>query len=276
MKKIKYLMFILPLLFITNVKAATVNYFHNMPDKPGYELNINNSNLNYYTNSNYNVYRFNISDGFSVNSTYTFWYLTDYGRYSTIRFVNSNNQVIFDNNSYGFIVEDRTTVNRKFLYSKTFTIPQDTSYFEIASPNDSYIIQRQLEPGSEVTSYIEYSSPVQTYTYTFKVDDTVYVTDTVEEGTIVSLPEPPTKEGYTFTGWTLNGESYTGGEIHDNIEIIANFEEIVVTPEPEPETPSETPKIDISGLVPYLLLISALLMLIILRDFIKNLFKSRR
>ena len=44
------------------------------------------------------------------------------------------------------------------------------------------------------------------------------------------------------------------------------------------QTPSESSNVnvDLSGIIPYLLLIAALIMLIILRDFIKSLFKSRR
>ena len=39
------------------------------------------------------------------------------------------------------------------------------------------------------------------YLITFKVDDEVIHTDSVEYGAVVNAPENPTKEGYTFSGW---------------------------------------------------------------------------
>jgi uncharacterized repeat protein (TIGR02543 family) len=39
------------------------------------------------------------------------------------------------------------------------------------------------------------------YLITYKVDDEVIHTDSVEYGAVVNAPENPTKEGYTFSGW---------------------------------------------------------------------------
>ena len=47
-----------------------------------------------------------------------------------------------------------------------------------------------------------YFQTLELYTLTYTVDDEVYATEKHEEGeTIVLLPNPPAKEGYTFSGW---------------------------------------------------------------------------
>jgi uncharacterized repeat protein (TIGR02543 family) len=50
---------------------------------------------------------------------------------------------------------------------------------------------------------------VKKYTVTFKVDGNTVKTQTVEEGKKLSLPENPSKSGYTFKGWYSNGNKIT-------------------------------------------------------------------
>ncbi len=63
------------------------------------------------------------------------------------------------------------------------------------------------------------------YTITFKVDDKIYKTlDEVKEGTKIDLPAKPTKEGYTFEGWYVDGEKFDSDtKINENLQLEARF-----------------------------------------------------
>ena len=54
-------------------------------------------------------------------------------------------------------------------------------------------------PANDVTYTAQYS--VNQYTVTFKIDGEVFQTFTQNYGTTITVPEAPTKEGYTFSGW---------------------------------------------------------------------------
>ena len=55
-------------------------------------------------------------------------------------------------------------------------------------------------PAEDIT--VEGSFAVNYYTVTYKVDGEVYATDSVSYGSEIVLIEEPTKEGYTFSGWS--------------------------------------------------------------------------
>ena len=55
-------------------------------------------------------------------------------------------------------------------------------------------------PAENIT--ITGSFTVNSYTVTYKVDGEVYATDSVSYGSEIVLIEEPTKEGYTFSGWS--------------------------------------------------------------------------
>jgi uncharacterized repeat protein (TIGR02543 family) len=62
---------------------------------------------------------------------------------------------------------------------------------------------------------------INTYTVTFKDhDETVLKTETVEHGANATAPSDPTREGYTFTGWSAGFTNVTG-----NIEVVAEYEQ---------------------------------------------------
>ena len=67
---------------------------------------------------------------------------------------------------------------------------------------------------------------LNTYTVTFKVDGEVYETVTAVEGyAILSVPENPAKDNYTFEGWTLNGDLFDmNTPISSSITLNAKFE----------------------------------------------------
>ena len=55
-------------------------------------------------------------------------------------------------------------------------------------------------PAHDVT--ITGSFVTNTYTVTFMVDGEVYHQDSLEYGSVIVVPDVPTKEGYTFSGWS--------------------------------------------------------------------------
>lgn len=66
---------------------------------------------------------------------------------------------------------------------------------------------------------------VKTYKVTFdSAGGSSVKTQTIQEGKLVTKPKDPQKAGYTFTGWTLNGRSYTfSNEVTKDITLKANW-----------------------------------------------------
>lgn len=61
---------------------------------------------------------------------------------------------------------------------------------EVAAPNIEAVLTASEPPVEPAT-----------HTLTFLVDGATYATLSFAEGAAITLPEPPSKEGYTFTGW---------------------------------------------------------------------------
>lgn len=78
-------------------------------------------------------------------------------------------------------------------------VEDDEKQEETAKPNENQ---------SEGTTKPE-KPEIKKYTVTFKVDGDTVKTQTVEEGKTISLPESPSKSGYTFKGWYNNGNQVT-------------------------------------------------------------------
>lgn len=78
----------------------------------------------------------------------------------------------------------------------------------------------------QVTQNTDFIADV-TYKYdvVFKVDNAVYDTQLVVKNNNATLPTAPTKSGYTFNGWLLNGVlvDVTTLPITSNIELVADF-----------------------------------------------------
>lgn len=71
-----------------------------------------------------------------------------------------------------------------------------------------------------VTENVTFTAIFEIYTYsvTFKNGSTTLSTQTVEHGNYADVPESPTKTGYEFDGWTVNG-----------VDTVSNIETIAVT-----------------------------------------------
>ena len=67
----------------------------------------------------------------------------------------------------------------------------------------------------------------KTYTVTFELYDNNKTTQTVSEGKTAVKPTDPTRNGYTFKGWELNGEKYDfDSKITEDITIVAKWKKL--------------------------------------------------
>ena len=87
-----------------------------------------------------------------------------------------------------------------------------------------------------VAQWTQNTMSVVQYTVTFKDwDGTVLKTETVESGSAATAPANPTREGYTFIGWSCNFTNVTS-----DLEVTAQYSQNTPeVPEEEPEVPEE-------------------------------------
>lgn len=79
---------------------------------------------------------------------------------------------------------------------------------------------------------IEETKPVEEVKYTVSFDSnggSSVASQTIVKGNKVTKPADPTRSGYTFAGWTLNGNSYDfNTPVNGDITLKANWKEVVV------------------------------------------------
>ena len=72
----------------------------------------------------------------------------------------------------------------------------------------SYLDKQNVTPPSDLELFAQWEK-VPTFTVTFDTDGGSEIAPvTVAEGDVVEMPEEPTKDGYLFDKWTLDGEPY--------------------------------------------------------------------
>ena len=79
---------------------------------------------------------------------------------------------------------------------------------------------------------VNYTAPAATYTVSFDTDGGSAVTaQSIEAGQKATKPADPTKDGYDFKGWTLNGSAYDfNTAVNGNITLVATWEKKQVAP----------------------------------------------
>ncbi len=88
-------------------------------------------------------------------------------------------------------------------------------------------------PAGNVTAEATYKDiPVVTYTVTFdSAGGSAVTAQTIEEGQKATKPADPTKSGYDFKGWTLNGSAYDfNTAVNGDITLVATWEQQQVVP----------------------------------------------
>ena len=110
-------------------------------------------------------------------------------------------------------VEGKFTVNSYIVIYivdgnvyETFTLEYGAEIPNIKEPDakEGYTFSWSEVPATMPAENITItgSFTVNSYTVTYKVDGEVYATDSVSYGSEIVLIEEPTKEGYTFSGWS--------------------------------------------------------------------------
>ncbi|MBQ8451587.1 MAG: InlB B-repeat-containing protein [Clostridia bacterium] len=146
-----------------------------------------------------------------------------------------------------YAITQDTTFVAKFtrLYTATFTYENTTKSTQIvrngeyasnvAVANTTYKIFNGWKVGGVIVNVGEFAITQDTtfvaditykYDVVYKVDNTNYNTQIVVNGGYASLPENPTKSGYEFDGWTLNGTTVinpTAITINANTTFVAKF-----------------------------------------------------
>lgn len=83
----------------------------------------------------------------------------------------------------------------------------------------------------------EQPKPEETKTYTVTFDSnggSNINSQSITEGNTASIPSNPTRNGYTFVEWTLNGSTYNfSSKVNSNITLVAKWNKISEQPKPE-------------------------------------------
>ena len=118
--------------------------------------------------------------------------------------------VIF-NNEDGSAFETITVEN-----GETITLPEGPSksgytfsHWSIGGDTTKYIAGNDYTPASDVTFTPNWTkNEVKKYTLVFNNDDgSVFKTITVEDGETITIPNGPSKSGYTFSHWSIDGDA---------------------------------------------------------------------
>lgn len=135
----------------------------------------------------------------------------------------------------------------------------ENSYIEYATlhvPANSINLYQELEPWKNFRNIVKIDTP--DYTLTYIVDEEVYKTYQLEEGISITPEDVPTKEGYTFSGWSEIPETMPAHDVAVTGSFTINsykltyiiddevYKEIMyeygaaITPEPQPEGDYQT------------------------------------
>ena len=111
------------------------------------------------------------------------------------------------------------------------TVPDDTDEIQFNGWTvNSEAVDLSTYTISENTTFVADLTYYTYYTVTFKVDDTEYDSQRVLSGSAITLHENPTKDGYEFKGWSIDGTTVIEVPI-DNVSAsttyIAVFEKTV-------------------------------------------------
>ena len=177
-----------------SAQIVTANNYPNLPNNPvktGYEFD------------GWSINGVDIINTSALQITSNTTYVAVFTKVYNVSFVYENStistQTVRENKTPSIINVDNTPyklfngwkVNGEFVDINTYNITQNTTF----------------------VADITYK-----YDVTFKVDNSEYNKQIIEKGKCVTLPKNPTKAGYEFDGWTVNG-----------VDVIANVASIQVT-----------------------------------------------
>lgn len=118
------------------------------------------------------------------------------------------------------------------LPSNEFTAPSGKQFKGWSLTTDGAIVTKVDMTENRTVYAIWENIPVTYYTVTFDSNGGSAVTaQSIEAGQKATKPADPTKDGYDFKGWTLNGSAYDfNTAVNGNITLVATWEQQQVVP----------------------------------------------
>ena len=168
----------------------------------------------------------------------------------------TNHEAVFNGLDVQFAEGDsKGSVTKNFTLPLTSTIDESATIswtssnsrvIKIESETTAVVIQTNSIEIVKLNVAIKIGSQTQTYTYsvtvrpkqilkfaiTFDTNGGTTVSKIqVDEGIIPTKPKDPTRDGYEFKGWQLNGVDYLFNQpLTTNIHLVAVWQEIVLIP----------------------------------------------
>ena len=107
-----------------------------------------------------------------------------------------------------FIIDEEVVEVRKFSHDSEIELP---NMKEIEGYTFTWRNLPDQMPAEEIVIYGEYVP--NRYIVTFMIDDEVLVSESVEYGATIAVPDAPEREGYTFRGWDEVPETMPAGDV---------------------------------------------------------------
>ncbi|MDO5569310.1 MAG: InlB B-repeat-containing protein [bacterium] len=176
-----------------------------------------NPSLDGYTFSGwyYNSVIFDFSTPITSNITLTARYTQNVATTHTIIFISDNQEVLRETVNTNSVVSPPTNITKESYHLTGWTLNNEPYNFNTIVTSDITLVATWQE--------------IITYTATFNTNGGIgtYPPITVEAGTSITEPVNPSRVGHTFSGWTLNGNTYNfNTPLTSNIELIASWIEI--------------------------------------------------
>lgn len=129
---------------------------------------------------------------------------------------------------YGFSGSVITDLSTTAVKGDEFTVTKDFYFALNNNKAESWTEKRAFNYGETLKYTYDGAIWKKTFTVKFISNESVISTENVLYGSTVKAPELSKRDGYIFTGWTLNGESYDfDTPVTSDIELVAQWEKFV-------------------------------------------------
>ena len=141
--------------------------------------------------------------------------------------------ITFDANGGSGTMDPVTGLTGEFtLPANKFTAPSGKQFKGWSLTTDGAIVTKVDMTENRTVYAIWENIPVTYYTVTFdSAGGSAVTAQSIEAGQKATKPADPTKDGYDFKGWTLNGSAYDfNTAVNGNITLVATWEQQQVVP----------------------------------------------
>ncbi len=129
---------------------------------------------------------------------------------------------------YGFSGSVITDLSTTAVKGDEFTVTKDFYFALNNNKAESWTEKRAFNYGETLKYTYDGAIWKKTFIVKFISNESVISTENVLDGLTVNAPELSKRDGYIFTGWTLNGESYDfETPVTSDIELVAQWEKFV-------------------------------------------------